>query len=183
MKSRFILCGLVNGSDKVSDFRLVCNVRRYCGGYCIRVNIPDDMEISTFPGDGYSVTSDNRILDDLGWDCYIVFNGEWRKFNWLKCLQPHEWYLALEYIFGFYNCHDDICYTSDYEYYKKWYKDRICGNIEFKKESEIIYPKFKKNVPELICKPNLKPYPFNREYEKDKEWYKLYKDIEEGVIQ
>lgn len=176
MRSKFILCGTVKGSDKVSDFRLVHNVRHYCLGECVRVNIPDDMHISTYPRDGWSICHDNRTLDNVGWDCYIVYKGEWRKFNWLKCLEPHEWHYALKYIFGLYNCYDDICFTDDQEYYNKWYKERQCGLKEFIPDNEVTYPKFNKNAKELNLPYNLKEYMFNKP-DIQYEWHKIYKNI------
>jgi hypothetical protein len=171
MKSKFILCGLVNGSDKISGFRLVHNVRKYSSGQCVRVNIPEDLILQTYPGDGYSITSDNRTLDNLGWDCYVVFKGKWRRFNWLKQLYPYEWSEALEYIFGLYNCFDDIGLTDDPEYYKAWWNRHIS---EVKDNHEIVYPKFDKNAKDLNIQPNLKTYPFKGNQEK---WYKIYQEL------
>ncbi len=175
MRSKFILCGLVKGSNKVSDFRLVHNVRRYCLGGCVRVNIPDDLTLCTYPRDRYSTTPDNRTLDELGWDCYVVFKGEWRRFNWLKQLNPCEWHNALEYIFGLYNCYDDIGLTDDPKYYKTWYKDRMSGTKEFLDEKDIIYPAFNNNtIKDLNIQPNLREY--CRQDCKD-EWYRLYQEL------
>ena len=168
MKSKFILSGLVSGSDKISGFRLVHNVRKYSSGKCVRVNIPGDLILQTYPGDGYSITSDNRTLDNLGWDCYVVFKGEWRRFNWLKQLNPYEWSEALEYIFGLYDCFDDIGLTDDSEYYKAWW-----NRPKFMSELEIIYPKFNKDAKDLNIQPNLRTYSGNSK----EEWYKIYQEL------
>lgn len=98
-KHRFIFSGLVSGEDKVSDYRLIRSVRRYSLGQCVCVNIPDDMEINHYPGDGYSTVDDDRTLDELGWDCYFLYKGRWRKFNELKKYKPCEWSDVLEYIY------------------------------------------------------------------------------------
>lgn len=176
MKSKFILCGLVKGSDKVSDFRLVHNARRYCLGTCVRVNIPDDLTLCTYPRDGYSTTPDNRTLDELGWDCYVVFKGVWRRFNWLKQLNQCEWSDALKYIFNLDCCFDDICFTDDHEYYKTWYKDRMSGTKEFLAKNDIIYPAFNNNtIKDLNIQPSLRDYLWNDT--NTYEWYKIYQGL------
>lgn len=166
MRSKFILSGIVSGSNKISGFRLVHNVREYSFGQCVRVNIPEDLILRTYHGDGYSITSDNRTLDNLGWDCYIVFKGEWRRFNWLKQLNPYEWGEALEYIFGLYNCFGNLG-LIDNEYYYRWW------NRHRPPELEIICPKFNRDAKDLNIQPNLRTYPGNSK----KGWYKIYQEL------
>ena len=78
MRHKYIFCGVVKGSDKISNFRLISSIRKYSLGEAIRVNIPDDLQIDHFSGDSYSTTSDHRTLNQLGWDCYIFYKGKWR---------------------------------------------------------------------------------------------------------
>lgn len=119
MRHRYIFCGLLE-DHKISSFRLIANTK-YSGGQLVRVNIPDDLKLYSYPYDGYSTTDDNRTIDDLGYDCYILFNWKWRKFNWLKNLEPHSWFRALEHIFGLQDCYDTIGWTDNYDYYKEWW--------------------------------------------------------------
>ena len=114
MRHRYIFCGLVYGTDKVSDFRLISDITKYNLGDCVRVNIPDDMELNHYKGDRYStVYYDDRTLDDVGWDCYILYKGRWRKFNYLKQFKPCEWWQVLQYIFSLNKCGDKVGWTDN----------------------------------------------------------------------
>ena len=96
MRHRYILCGMVSGSDKLSDFRLISKLTPDENSI-IRVNIPDDVKLSTFPGDGYSTTDCDKTLDELGYDCYIKYRNKWLKTNELKSYDPADWHEVLEY--------------------------------------------------------------------------------------
>jgi hypothetical protein len=120
MKHRYIFCGVVWEDPCISNYRLISNTK-YSHGQLVRVNIPDDLIIDHYNGDSYSITSDMRSIHDLGCDCYIMYNGKWRKFNWLKKIEPHQWFKVLEHIFGLMNCYDTIGWTDNVEYYKKWW--------------------------------------------------------------
>lgn len=122
MKHRYIFCGVVWKDPCLSSYRLIHGLT-YSGGHFIRVNIPDDIEIEN-SGNGWSYTYDERSIHELGCDCYFLYNGKWRKFNWLKNLEPRQWFRALYYIFGLMDCHDTIGWTDDAEYYKKWWREK-----------------------------------------------------------
>ena len=175
MRHRYIFSGICSGSDKISKFRLISSCTRHSLGGCIRVNIPDDLELSHYPGDSYSTTFDNRTLDELGYDCYIYYKGKWRKFNYLKQFQPHEWWLVLENIFSLYNCINDIGYTDDYNYFQQWYKNKISGFIL---ESEIVYPRFKEDKKGLDL-----PIKIKHSYRDDSKlgykWYKVFLELKD----
>ena len=170
-KHRFIFSGLVSGEDKISDYRLISSVRRYSLGQCVCVNIPDDMEINHYPGDGYSTVDDDRTLDELGWDCYFLYKGRWRKFNELKKYKPCEWSDVLEYIYGLYECDDQIGWTDDEKLWEEYWEEG-----DFKSEEEMYFPGFKEDKVGLDLKVNLKDYPFGQ---CDDDWYKEYQRLKE----
>jgi len=175
MRHRYIGCGVVHGSDKISDFRLVSKCTKYLGSSLIRVNIPDDLSLCHYPGDSYSTAIfDNRTLDELGWDCIFIYKGEWRKCNALKEYEPHEWWQVLQWIYGLYCCDGDIYYTDDYEYYRDWWLDGLSDKKPVENEYEITYPRYK-DKSELNLSINLRKYPFdlNMSYE----WCRKYKEL------
>ena len=176
MRHRYIFCGVVNGTDKVSSFRLISNITKYSLGHCVRVNIPDNMELDYFPGDGYNtVSEDERTLDEVGWDCYFLFKGKWRKFNYLKQFWPCYWSSVLEYIFGLYDCDDEIGWTDDVEVYKKYLNDGYRGKVPFKCSNEAKYPPFKEDKKELELPINIQEWPF--EHIPDENWFKVYEEL------
>ncbi len=178
MRHRYIFCGVVHGTDKISDFRLISKVTKYSLGGCVRVNIPDDLKLNHFNSDSYSTTSDPRTLNELGWDCYIHYEGKWRKFNWLKKVQPHNWFLALENIFSLYHCHGTATgWTSDYETYKNFWRAGINETIPFVSEEDAVYPQFKEDRHELQLPVNLKEIAPREDCEDD--WYKIYQQLKE----
>ena len=92
---RYILSGKVKGSDKISNFRLIgANKvpKSYHNYSAIKVNIPDDLELEKWSCDSYSITRDNRTLDELGYDILIwdYYNRKWEVHNEFKHLEPHE---------------------------------------------------------------------------------------------
>ena len=175
MKHRYIFCGLVHGYDKISDFRLISSCTKYNLGEVIRVNIPDDLDLCHCHWDSYSTTFDERTLDELGYDCYIVYEGKWRKFNILKEYEPHEWWEVLENIYSLYRC-GEYGYTTSYDKYKQYWNDGISGKVPFKSENELRWPKFKEDKNELNLEIKLKDRIF---HDSDKRylWYKKYHEI------
>lgn len=80
-KYRYILCGLVEGTDEINKFRLLSvGIAGQYGSKAIRVNIPDDLLLNKCSCDSYSTTFDNRTLDELGWDVVV---WERRKYKWV----------------------------------------------------------------------------------------------------
>ena len=169
MKHRYIFCGVVHGTDKISDFRLISSCTWDPLGYCVRVNIPDDLKLNHFNGDCYSTTNDERTLDELGWDCIFYFNRKWRKFNALKEYEPHEWHDVLEYIYGLYDCFGEIGWTDDKEEYLKWQR-------QFYHDHRVKYNPYKE-MKELSLDINLKKYPFQDD--SSSKWYVKYMQLKE----
>lgn len=185
MRHRYIFCGVLD-SRKISDYRLIAKPT-YSLGQFIRVNIPDDLELSHYPGDVYSITYDERTIDELGYDCYILYNGKWRKFNWLKKLQPHQWFRALEHIFGLVDCYDDkIGWTDDV---KKGMEilhsperielSRKCSNGEAVKH----YPPVKEDKKGLTLQVKLdnNSIEFFRNASGEKEWLDIYDEFKKEL--
>lgn len=92
MRRRYILCGVVAGTDKISDFRLIAanNMTSDYKSTAIRVNIPDDMELTKYSCDPYSTTRDERTLDELGYDVLLWYPDEkkWKVHNEYKGTNP-----------------------------------------------------------------------------------------------
>lgn len=90
-KHRYILSGLCEGTDKISDFRLISvNYVRNSTDHAVRVNIPDDLVLEKYSCDSYSTTSDKRKLDELGWDIVVWERrkNKWIVHNELRGIQP-----------------------------------------------------------------------------------------------
>jgi hypothetical protein len=91
-KYRYILCGVVFGTDKISDFRLIgaSNMKSDYKHVAIRVNIPDDLKLEKWSCDSYSTTTDDRTLDELGYDLLIWHKKDkkWKIHNELKGTRP-----------------------------------------------------------------------------------------------
>jgi len=78
---RFVLCGTAVGTNKISDFRLIAanNIAsKYDGSKAIRVNIPDDLQLTKYTCDPYSTTDDDRTLIELGYDL-VIWNKSQKK--------------------------------------------------------------------------------------------------------
>ena len=184
MRHRYIFCGVVWEQPEICNYRLISKPT-YSHGSFVRVNIPDDLELSHYSGDGYSTTYDERSIHELGCDCYILYKGQWRKFNWLKKLEPHNWFRALEHIFGLQNCYDTIGWTDDIEYYKKWWWSEKIPEFPGGGRS---YPSFKEDKKGLKLKVNLdkneQTIEFLRKGSGEDEWLKFYdefkKELEEN---
>ena len=148
MRHRYIFCGLVHPTDPISNFRLIKSCRKYNTGEFIRVNIPDDLKLDHFPYDGYSTTNDTRTLEELGYDCYICFEGRWRKFNELKAHIPADWHEVLEEKYGVI-MYGPFYYTDSEEKAEAWENEH-----EFIPEDKIVFPPFRedKNGLKLKCK-------------------------------
>jgi len=93
---RYILCGVVNAMDPISDYRLIGANEINEHSSAIRVNIPYDVKLSKYRCDCYSTTSDTRTLETLGYDVLVNFNGIWKIRNDLKVYQPHEYHEILK---------------------------------------------------------------------------------------
>jgi hypothetical protein len=184
MRHRYIFCGVVWEQPEICNYRLISKLT-YSRGSFVRVNIPDDLELNHYSGDGYSTTYDKRTIQDLGCDCYILYKGQWRKFNYLKQFEPHQWFRVLEHIFCLQDCYDTIGWTDDMEYYKKWWwGERI---PEFPGGGRN-YPSFKEDKKGLKLKVNLdkskQTIEFLRKGSGEDEWLKIYdeykKELEEN---
>ena len=178
MRHRYIFCGVVWDRPEICNYRLISKPT-YSHGEFIRVNIPDDLELSHYSGDGYSTTYDKRTIHELGCDCYILYKGRWRKFNYLKKFEPHQWFRVLEHIFGLQNCYDEkVGWTDDYELWKKiFYSDerkelsRKCSMNEAIKH----YPPVKEDKNGLKLKVDLDDnIDFLRNASSEKEWIEVY---------
>lgn len=188
MKHRYIFCGVVWENPEICNYRLISKPT-YSNGEFVRVNIPDDLELSHYTGDGYSTTDDKRTVHELGCDCYILFKGRWRKFNYLKKFEPHQWFRVLEHIFGLQDCYDEkVGWTDDIELWQKiFYGDerkelsRKCSMNEAVKH----YPPVKEDKNGLKLKVDLDDnIDFLRNGSSEKEWIEVYdqykKELEEN---
>ena len=94
---RYILNGSATGGMKICDFRLIGgnNIKpNYNEASALRVEIPDDLKLCKFSCDSYSTTSDERTLNELGYDI-LIWNKEKEKWfirNDLKGFEPHEFH-------------------------------------------------------------------------------------------
>lgn len=98
---RYILCGVVKGSDKISDYRLIAanNVKpEYHEDSALKVKIPEDLLLEKWSCDSYSTTDDNRTLDELGYDVVIwdAKKKKWHTRNDLKGLNPCDIHMVLD---------------------------------------------------------------------------------------
>jgi len=191
MRHRYIFCGVVWDHPEICNYRLISKPT-YSHGSFVRVNIPDDLELSHYSGDGYSTTYDKRTIHELGCDCYILYKCKWRKFNYLKQFEPCWWFRVLEHIFGVRNCYDEkIGYTDDIKQWSEIFygEERIemsdkCSRNEYKMH----YPTVKEDKKGLKLKVNLdkneKTIEFLRTGSGEKEWIETYdnfkKELEEN---
>lgn len=184
MRHRYIFCGVVWEQPEICNYRLISKLTYSCGSF-VRVNIPDDLELSYYSGDGYSTTYDKRTIHNLGCDCYILYKGQWRKFNYLKQFEPCWWFRVLEHIFGLQDCYDTIGWTDDIEYYKKWWLDERIPEFPGGGRN---YPSFKEDKKGLKLKVNLdkseQTIEFFRKASSEYEWLEAYdkfkKELEEN---
>ena len=136
MKHKYIYCGTTAGTDQICNFRLIHKCTRRGGTSFIRVNIPDDLELNTFPGDGYSTTQDTRTLEEVGYDIYIIYENQYVKANELKPYPPHKWHKILREQYSMYGT------MEGYSKNLQWYKQSVYKKIL---PENIIYPKFKES--------------------------------------
>lgn len=174
----WLVCGVVWEEPQLKVYRLL-NGLRYSGGQAIRVNIPDDVVLNKYKGDSYSTTDCEKTIHELGCDCYILYKNQWRRFNWLKNVEPCWWFRVLEHIFGLYNCNDTIGWTDDLEYYKDWYLNQTP-----KKElpgGGRKYPPFKEDKTGLKLKVKLETnqeiLSFLRKGSGEDKWFKFYDEF------
>ncbi|MGD1416467.1 hypothetical protein [Bacillus stercoris] len=90
---RYISNGCVLGKDKICSYRLIAknNIKAsYNGAIAIRVNIPEDLELTKYSCDPYSTTDDERTIDELGYDVLIWNEGKskWEIHNEFKGVKP-----------------------------------------------------------------------------------------------
>lgn len=100
MRHRYIYCGIVHSTDPISNFRLIYSCTQFSLGQIIRVNIPDDMTLYKHISCSYQFTYDNRTLEQLGFNCYIVYDGKWVKADILKSHIPSHWDHVLKETYG-----------------------------------------------------------------------------------
>lgn len=178
MKHRYIFCGVVWEEPQLKNYRLLSGLK-YSGGQAIRVDIPDNVILNKCLGDSYSTTDCDKTIHDLGCDCYLLYNDKWRKFNWLKNIEPYCWFRALEHIFGLYNCYDTIGWTDNFEYYKDWYLNQHPKNEL--PEGGRKYPSFREDKKGLKLKVNLDTndeiISFLRNRSGSDEWFKFYDEF------
>lgn len=173
MKHRYIFTGLAEGYEPISNFRLIARCTKYNCGQFIRVNIPDNLKLDHYPGDSYSTTEDKRTLNQLGYDCYFLFKGQWRKFNELKKYRPCDWFRVLEYIYGLYSL-SGYNYTDDFIEYWKERDDIRKGIKKFVSESNLVFPQFKEDKEGLILPVKLKIAPGEFCHE---DWFEEYEKL------
>lgn len=95
MRCRYILSGVVNPTDKLSDFRLIGGNNISHSLTAIRVMIPDDVKLTKYSCDNYSTTDCNIQIKDLQPIIICKVNGRFiespeLKNDWLNGLQPHQ---------------------------------------------------------------------------------------------
>lgn len=167
MRHRYILCGMVSGSDKLSDFRLISKLTPDEDSI-IRVNIPDDVKLNTYPGDGYSTTDCDKTLDELGYDCYIKYRNKWLKTNELKPYNPAHWYEVLEYGYNIHMVTGMGYGTAEDE--DAWWAG--CGSDE-----DVSVPfSVQDNKTKLVLQPQGKDYPFYDHIVKE-DWFNKFNEI------
>ena len=158
---------MVSGSDKLSDFRLISKLAPNEDSI-IRVNIPDDVKLSTFPGDGYSTTDCDKTLDELGYDCYIKYRNKWLKTNELKSYDPADWHEVLEY--G-YNIHmvTGMGYGTAEDEHAWW--------AGLGSDDDVSVPfSVQDKKTKLVLQPQGKEYPFYNHIVKE-DWFKKFNEI------
>lgn len=100
---RYIACGLCSISDPISDFRLLAgNVISDVSYNCIRIEIPEDMELEKYDCDSYSTTQSNIKIGDLNPKAMYLSYGDWKIDEdltemWKKGkIQPCKFYVYIE---------------------------------------------------------------------------------------
>ncbi|MEE3344639.1 MAG: hypothetical protein VZS44_11135 [Bacilli bacterium] len=73
---RYILCGVCNPTDPLSDYRLIGNNQIGQSADMIRVEIPDNVELQKWSCDSYSTTDSKVRIKDLNPKVLIRINGK-----------------------------------------------------------------------------------------------------------
>lgn len=174
MRHRYIFCGSAVGTDKLSEFRLIAKLvdRRIERGWrhCVRVNIPDDVELEHWNGDSHSTTRCEKTLEEVGYDCYIRYRNKWLKVNELKPYKPCDWSSVLEYGYGIMLV-NNIGYGTS-EDYGKWWRheyDDIDPHVPFSVQDK---------ETKLILQPKGDSF-HNYSYYMNQDWFKLFHEINE----
>jgi hypothetical protein len=172
MRHRYIFCGSAVGTDKLSDFRLIAKLvdRRIERGWwhCVRVNIPDDVELEHWNGDSYSTTTCEKTLEEVGYDCYIRYRNKWLKVNELKPYEPCDWSDVLEYGYGIMLV-NKIGYGTS-EDYGKWWRgefDDIDPHVPFGVQDK---------ETKLVLQPKGDSF-HNYSHYMNQDWFKLFHEI------
>ena len=122
MKYRYILCGVVNPTDKLSDFRLIGANNIGHANNAIRVELPDTVELTKYTCDNYSTTSCDIQIKDLNPIVICKLNGRFKTSKelteqWLNGKQPYTFHEGKHYATKF----GELSYKQ-YEWY---YHNRI----------------------------------------------------------
>ena len=82
---RYILADTPSLKGPISNFQLYPgNKLGPMVNLLVRVHIPEDMELIKRSYAYYSVTKDERTLEDLGYDVLVKFDSKWKVQNVLK---------------------------------------------------------------------------------------------------
>jgi hypothetical protein len=82
---RYILADTPSLKGSISNFKLYPgNKLGPMVNLLVRVHIPEDMELTRRSYAYYSVTKDDRTLEDLGYDVLVKFDSKWKIQNILK---------------------------------------------------------------------------------------------------
>lgn len=131
MRYRYILCGVVNMDDPVSNYRLIGASAIHGECDMIRIEIPDDMELEKWSCDNYSTTSDKRLVKDFNPIMLVKINKRWYKKPELNNCQPHLVHEVME----------DLGFRPVFHYgylnkkwYHKWWEREIPHYDQYGKE-------------------------------------------------
>ena len=84
-KYRYILADTPSLKGPISNFQLYPgNKLGPMVNLLVRVHIPDNMELTKRSYAYYSVTKDERTLEDLGYDVLVKLDSKWKVQNVLK---------------------------------------------------------------------------------------------------
>ena len=93
---RYITCGTACANDSVntiSAYRLISANSLYRSvDSCIRVELPEDLVLETWRGDGYSTTEYPLPLSRLNTDVLVRVNGKFKVMNELKNVKLYNIY-------------------------------------------------------------------------------------------
>ena len=98
-KYRYITSGLASTDGRVCDYRLVTSaqIRGTCNSNLEAIRIcVNDIKLEKYRYDGFSTTTDKRLLSDLGAQCLIFVDGKWEIHNEFYGIPEHRWYGLLK---------------------------------------------------------------------------------------